>query len=272
MGFIVALLRRHLDVLAVHKRSGQLSISDKSFRPAVKHSAMQAARAGVLGRWLGLSPAMVVKFEEAAFLHDSLKIEEVRAMKRYGKTWSIYAAINNFGHLVWLDAGIDLEVVEIAASVAHESLLKMVTLLEKEMLFPLSPLTEFELACLAMHWLDDWAIDDEWARPAQGSENMLHWRCQRNASNPTYQAINEAGRTKFAEEAQAAGRPDLFIQPMSTYDRQLSVGLGVQELLARVIRGRGLRVTSSLDLPVMVDNVLRQELQDRTDLLLARGA
>lgn len=123
--------------------------------------------------------------------------------------------------------------------------------------------SDAQLALLAMHYLDDITVNDQWAVPAAADgRNVIDTRTAANAANPDYQAINEAGRTELHRQARAIGRY-YFIEGRTTYEVQRKVGHEVEYLLSMLIwQRRGVKFRP-IDLPVIIDNVIREELRGR---------
>jgi hypothetical protein len=262
--YFVAIMRRHPDVWHVHKQNRQFQlIHGVIARRAVQHCAVQAARGRVFGRLLRLSLRMREVLEKAAFLHDSYKAEEIRYLRAHGKSWDAYDQVQQRGaRESWEITGLFSQaVMDVAGSVAHESLAAMCLICEQAQNHGLDSLSELQIAMLAMHYLDDIAVNDDWAQPAADGRNVIDIRTANNAANPDYRILNEEGRTRLREQAAALGLTHLFTEGRTTYEQQCIVGHDVEALLARIIMDRRDVIFEPYDLPVILDNVIREELE-----------
>lgn len=258
----VALARQHPDAWRMHHINEQFhTIEGVNGIPAVRHCMVQAARARVLACLLRLDLITTNMLVKAALLHDSFKAHEVRYMRAVGPSWDSYDFAQQMAQQSWRQTRLFSEgVILIASSVAHESLVDMLVLAEKARLYGVGSLSPFEIAQLAMHYLDDITVEDQWAEPADGSSNIISVRMRRNASNPRYARLNEQGRTMLRAEAAKRGLPH-FLHQETTYAAQEWVGYLVQDLLADLVGARtGGIAIRSVDLPVIIDNIIRQEL------------
>src|SRR5688572_15196998 len=160
--YFAAIMVRHPDVWRMHKTNKQFEMIEGVIaKKAVQHCAAQAARARVLAHMLGLNEFWTVILEKAAFLHDSFKGEEVRYMRRHGPSWDTYDAAQKLARKSWEATGLfTTEVMDVAGSVAHESLADMLRICGNA-----DALTPLERCMLAMHLLDDTAVEDDWAVP-----------------------------------------------------------------------------------------------------------
>lgn len=257
--YFVALMRQHPDVWRMHKANRQfVRIEGVIARKAVQHCAVQLARARVLGRLLGLDLVYQGVLQKAAFLHDSYKGHETRHLNRSGRTWKAYDWAQLQARVSWDDTGIFSQVVmRVASAVAHESLVEMLAILDGA---AAEGVSQEELAMLAMHFLDDAAIEDEWAVPVTAAGvDVIAARMARNAANERYWLINEAGCTELRKMAAAHGY-DYFQDGETTYEAQLRVGHLVEDELARIIMHKQGVTFNPRDLPVIIDNVIRREL------------
>jgi hypothetical protein len=245
---------RHRDAWQMHHDNGQFSeipFHDGAeggviaARPAVKHCLVEAARARVLGRMLGLSEAAVGDLEKAALLHDSFKGQEVKIMKENGPNWQSYDYAQARARLSWEQTGrFSQTVMDVAGSVAHESLHDMEAILALP-----GEMTEREKMQLAMHYLDDFTVEFDWARPAGEDGNDLDRRMVKNENNERYMSLNQEGRMHFNGE--------------TAYQAQRRVGHLVEDRLATLIwtaNDLPEGAFNPLDLPVIIDNQIKQEI------------
>lgn len=125
--YFVALARQHPDVLRMHRLNQQFVMVDGVIAvKAVHHCMVELARARVLGSLLGLPLWVRAALEKAAFLHDSYKAEEIRFLRRHGRTYQAYDAAQRHARQSWEETHMFAPLVlDIAGAVAHESLAKM---------------------------------------------------------------------------------------------------------------------------------------------------
>jgi hypothetical protein len=264
--------RAHPTVWQMHAINGQFKTviidgKERNGIPATKHCVAQALRAEVLARLLGLPRSLSFELVAGVLLTDSFKFREWQFMQEHGPNWATYAKAQYLAHESWAQTEMfSPRVMELAANVAHESLLKMELLCDKY--DEGGDLTDFEIAQLIAHFVDDISQDHAWVTEREGNRNVLTERILvRNASNPTYMTLNQEGRTRLREEANAAGYPEYFTSGETTYEAQARVGLRVQAVLAALLRGDRLTWFNPLDLPVVIDNVLRRRFNREIPVL-----
>mgnify|MGYP001592770805 CR=1 FL=1 len=228
-----------------------------------RHCAMQAARAYTLGMMLRLDGPEKTELVIAALLHDTHKLEEIRTMESFGRTCENYDAAQEQAHHWWLGLGIEPEVVKIASSVGHESLLEMWFLCCKYWLE--GELTPLEVCRLAMHFLDDISIGGNWVDViGNDGENILDARSRKNASNPRYADLNAHGlegqKRKLRETAARVGCDlgwNVFLPDETAYEAQARIGHMVEAVLSKIVSQRNkTQITDPKNLPVILDNQL----------------
>jgi hypothetical protein len=251
-----------------HPETGVITTQTRNALPATKHCVAQAKRAEVLARLLGLPRWLIYELVAGVLLTDSYKLNEWLLMQRKGACWDTYAEAQALAHASWVTSEMfSPNVLTIASSVAHESLLQMLLLCDKY--DEGTDLTPLEVAQLIAHFADDISQDHAWVTEREGNTNVLTQRILvRNASNPTYMTLNQEGRTRLWEEANAAGYPEYFTSNQTTYEAQAEVGLRVQALLSTLLSEKlgGVRF-NPLDLPVIIDNVLRRRFNRQVPVL-----
>ena len=216
-------------------------------------------RPRLLASLLGLSFPLIHELVAGVLLTDSYKFAEWQLMQEEGPNWDSYAKAQALAKLLWVENEMfSPRVIELASSVAHESLVEMEVLCD---LFDDGlGLLDFDVARLIAHYVDDISIDHNWVIERSGSSNVLTYRTlERNAGNPTYTRLNEEGRVRLRETAAAAGYPNMFTRGETTYEAQNRVGRRVESVLAILLRRRH-GWFESLDLPVIIDNQLRAEI------------
>jgi len=245
---------RHKDAWQMHHDNGQFDVllaavgeetREIRAKPSIQHCMVEAARARVIGGLLGLSEDAIYTLEKAALLHDSFKGREVVMMLERGPSWESYDAAQAAARDSWERSGrFSTEVMDIAGSVAHESLLEMEEILAK----PDEELTDFDKMCLAMHLIDDSTVEFYWATPADESGNDLDRRMTKNEHNERYTALNEEGRKYFG------GR--------TAYEAQREIGHRVEDRLAGLIMAETGTTFNPRDLQVIMDNQIKLDITD----------
>ncbi|HUC89536.1 MAG TPA: hypothetical protein VMR45_01935 [Patescibacteria group bacterium] len=221
---------------------------------APQHCLVEAARVRVMGGMLGLAEAEIAKLEQAAMLNDSFKARETKIMKENGPTWDSYEQAQAAARKAWEDSGLfEADVMDIAGSVAHESIGDMHAILGK----PDTDLTPMDKMQLVMHYADDYTFNSRWAEPAGKGRGEIDRRCLKNEQNTRYASLNQTGLDHFGYVDKG-----VFI-PETTYQAQRRSGHMVEGRLASLIcAANGLPdgAINPLDLPVIVDNQIKYEL------------
>lgn len=226
--------------------------------PATKHCVAQAVRAQALAKMLGLPDDIIRILVEGVLLTDSYKFREWCYMQEVGPSWGSYADAQDQAKKTWVDSGMfSREVLVIASSVAHETLITMELLCDA---FERGTLTHLQIAQLIAHYVDDISANHAWVTQRAGNTNVLTERILvRNASNPTYRRLNAEGKTRLHQDASRMGFDWLFTDGETTYEAQARVGISVQAVLAEMLQARlGGRQFHPFDLPVIIDNYLRR--------------
>lgn len=261
MAYFVGAALRHPEVWQTHHDNGQFGEipvegmpNPVTARPSVQHCMVEAARARVLGDMLGLNEASVHDLEKAALLHDSYKGQEVRIMRENGPSWESYDFAQAMARLSWEVHGrYSKEVMDIAGSVAHESLQQM----EELLAIPAAELTDTQKMMLAMHYLDDYTVEFDWATPAGEDGNDLDRRMAKNENNERYRSLNETGLQYFGYEQ------DGVYVPETAYQAQRRIGHLVENRLAELVSEANNLPEGSfspLDMPIIIDNQIKQNL------------
>ena len=222
-----------------------------------EHCLVELARANVLARKLGLPEATKRELELGAALHDFDKRSEIMAMRAAiarGESGSEASdRADEEGERQLRKAGFSQEVLDIASSSGgkYPELFEMVRLLEKD------KLTDHDVACLIIHYVDGYTRGSEWADPVAVTENgeainEVDRRTQKNLDNPTYK--------KFDEEsvAQLAGNP-IFRGMGSLRGEGLVCHMIEKHLAERIHRKTG-EMINPLILPEIIDQEIRSEI------------
>lgn len=237
------------DALKFHKAAGlwQRKEGKRDWGNVSEHCLVEVARVKVFAEKLQLAEEIKRDLILAAAMHDFFKKAE-KEMAVGGKLdWELYERSGEAQTDYLVEAKVKPEIISLVNSVAHSSLVDMERLLEKD------KLTEEETARLVMHYVDDYTINDEWAKPIEKNEsgrelNDLDRRLDKAEQNPRYDQINKDGIGRFREGETA-------------YQAQRRIGHDVEERLARLIEEKTGETINSKDLPVMVDQEIKRKIE-----------
>jgi hypothetical protein len=145
-------------------------------------------------------------------------------------------------------SGLSGRTVKIAASLGHETVPEMRALLEKP-----EPLGDEDLACLILHYIDDYTIQSDWAAPATTEDghpvNDLDKRIDNNEANPRYAVLKQEGKADFDGQ--------------TSYEAQRQTGHDIQERLATLLSMRLVTLIRPVDLPSFIDDRIREKITAR---------
>lgn len=234
--------------LKFHKAAGLLLRKEgkRDWGNVSEHCLVEAARVNIFAEKLQLAEEIKRDLILAAALHDFFKKAE-KEMAVAGKLdWELYERSGEAQTKYLVEAKVKPEIISLVNSVAHSSLVDIERLLAKE------KLTEEEIAVLVMHYVDDYTINAEWAKPAEerqpGQEkNDLDRRLDKAEENPRYDKINKAGLGRFRENETA-------------YQAQRRIGHDTEEKLARLIEEKIGDRPNPKDLPVIIDQQIKDEI------------
>lgn len=214
-----------------------------------EHCLVEVARGQIFADLLGFSPDLSRELMLAAGLHDFFKKGEKEIATASGLSWEAFDEAGRKSSEKLQEAGFSPRVVRLSGSVGHTSLSETEDILKKE------TLTQDDEAYLAMHYIDDYTVNAEWAAPASidsdGKKvNEIDKRIDRNAANERYAKLNEEGRQHFNGETafQAQGR----------------IGHLVEERLAQVINARNNLSVAPLDLPEYIDGLIKAKISSQS--------
>lgn len=218
---------------------------------ASEHCLVAAARANVFAVFLGFKEELRRDLVMAAALHDFFKKGEKQMLQANGLSYDSYDAAQEEAARVAREAGFSDRVVRLSGAVGHS------TVHETERLLGLKALSDEDVAYLVMHYVDDYTIGSDWAKPAQVIEgaiiNDLDRRMQKNEANPRYAVLNEEGRKYFNGE--------------TAYQASRRVGNLVERRLTELLRERAVEefseargdvlLTTPKMLPEYIDGLIR---------------
>jgi len=226
----------------LHKKAGLWDrvpeSSKRDWGNVSEHCLVEVARVGVFSKLLGLSDKVSGELAEAAAMHDFYKKGEIETARAAGFTWESFNEASDKATKMMRENGVGGSVVRLVNSIGHYSLNEVQEVLNKP------ELGDADLAYLVMHYVDDYTINADWAVGG----DIIGERMKNNANNPRYAQINETGRQHFNGE--------------TAYEAQARVGHAVQDRLAHEISNRAGINVEPMELPIYVDNRIREQINE----------
>lgn len=245
--YFSALSTRTFSAFKYHVNEG-LWVADeegRDWKNVSEHCLVEIARVDVLANMVGLSGSIKKSLEVAAGLHDAHKKKQKAFVEMHGLTFASFelAAKESQGELT--NTGLfEINVVGIAGAVGHESLDEIIPILAK------TELSQLDKAMLIMHYVDDYTIEANWAKPTERGDginkNDLDRRMDKNASHKRYKKLNKEGESYFNGE--------------KTYDAQRRIGHLVETRLAQLIQEATGEELDPLDLPTLIDAEIKNRM------------
>lgn len=232
-----------------HQTSGLLDKQKRDWRNVSEHCLVVAARAQVMGQWVGLSEEVISKMLVGAALHDFSKKQEIEMAKRATaqntSAWDAFEQVTHQAVKQLQDEGFDNEVIWLAQAAPYGSIKQTDEILRKE------NISELETAFLIIHYSDDISQGTEWVSPMLEESdgtivNQLDRRLRLGENNPKYAKLNEEGRNYFQGE--------------TTFQTALRAGHQIEERLTALIEAREHVSFDSKQLPERIDNTLRERI------------
>lgn len=207
-----------------------------------EHCLLEAARAREYGAMLQLPEAVREDLELAAALHDFYKKREKEIVIAAGLSWESFEVANHEATAILAaDPDISTEASWLTGAVGHTSLESVDKLLK----YAAADLTDYQVAYLVMHYIDDYTSGSDWVRPGLALEK----RILKNASNPRYQTLDAAGAARFAG--------------VRTFQKQFEIARAVERRLSELMRLRGKAITiEPSHLPQIVDAKIHERILD----------
>lgn len=207
----------------------------EDWRNVSKHCLVEAARAEALSDLLQLPAEVKQRLFAATILHDFDKKDEIIYTASQSRTVQSFDEAYAKSEKKLQDAGIDPGLIEVASSVGHASLPSIEQILVKKT----ETMSDQDIIRLAMHYIDDYTIEDRWAQPVEDGKNDFDRRMDANDTNPKYAKIAEAG----------------------FYIEQRRVGNLVEQKLAELITQRSDKQIEIKLLPEKIDQIIRGNIE-----------
>jgi hypothetical protein len=246
--FFSEIALRSKEVLRLHTQEGLLwdGKGGERWGDVSEHCIVEVARVEELAELLRVPPETRRELATAAALHDFHKRRDIEYTRAHGKNWAAFEAIEEQSKTAMRSAGVPERILEIAQSVAHTSLSRTQELLAKE------KLSDHEVACLVMHYVDDYTSGASWAVPALRKEdgtivNALDKRMERNMQNKDYQLLDQEGRDHFG------GR--------TTFEAQRDIGVEVEKRLADMLSQKTGEGWDPKTIPEKIDALIKKRIE-----------
>ena len=192
------------------------------WKNVLDHEIMEAKRARICAQLLGLSESIRDDLVEAAARHDFYKREERKISQALHHAMRADALAKNKAIEALRKARTSERIIRFIDAVGGSP----DALEEMERLVAEPELSEEDLACLVMHYIDDYTIDSSPVTPATTNENDLDRRIARN-------------RIRYPEFG-------------DEHDEQERVGHRIEQRLSELLAKRGISV-EPLKLPEFID-------------------
>jgi len=228
--------------LELHKQSGLWNKKNgkRDWGNVSEHCLVAAARSEIFSDILDFTENLKKDLMIAAGLHDFFKKNEKEIVTKGGLNWDSFAKSSREAENKMEEAGFSDTVIRLANAVGHNSLIETEKLLLEEQLTP------EDLACLVLHYIDDYTVGSEWATGGQDKTN-LDMRVDNNIKNPRYAQLNEEGKAIFNGE--------------TTFEAQRRIGHLVEEKLTEFINKKSNQSINSKDLPQFIDQQIKNNIE-----------
>ncbi len=221
--------------------------SKEDWRNVTEHCAVEAARVGVIGELVGLSPDVQQDLATAAWLHDAGKKEELALARSNGMSFESFVISEQRARERLTTAGYSDRIVRLSTSVGVGVLSETETILAKP------SLSDDDTAFLIMHYIDDITSDSKSIRPAEFISdgtviNDLDRRIDKNQANQNYTRLNEEGKEHFSGK--------------SSFQMQREIGHKVEDRLFTLLRDRGVAnlPDASIHLPEFIEEQVNYKI------------
>ena len=197
---------------------------------------------------------VISRNEEISLIKELNKRNDIEAMqealKLKGVTESVLENQARKELEVMRDNKVSEDIIYIKEGVGGE---KWVQELILKILGKQGPLSQKDIACLVLHYIDDYTRDVNWAllaevTPGGKKINELDRRIDKNEANPNYKRFNEEGVGWFQESE-------------TPFQLQRRIGHLVESKIAEIIKERSGQEIDPLDLPEFIDNEIRKKIE-----------
>lgn len=247
-GFFIKIGLSVRDALRSHKEAGLLDWDeelDRSWRNVSEHCLVETARAEVLADKLGLPEDLKKDLIIAAALHDSFKKQEIKLLAAKGKTWDTILEAEEQGNKFLKKRAFNDRIIRIASFTGFDPSEKG-EILEKE------NLSQEDLACLVLGYIDSYTHGSEWVEPPEETggekrDNALDRRV--DSLKIRYKELDEDSKKRFS------GKPVL--------DIYREIGHLVEKKIAEIWNQRNNSDIDSKNLPHLIDQEIRTKIESQ---------
>lgn len=234
------------EALKMHKKADLWGEGKEDWRRVSKHCLAETARAVVFSDLLKFPEDLKKDLITATVLHDFYKKQEIAKADEKGLNWQSMEQADKEAEDLLRKNGFSDRIIKLVGSVGSVSLLETGRTLSKDQL------SQEDIACLIVHYLDDISIESNWVEPAEviegrGKINILDKRMDRSDVNPEYAPINEAGIKIFGGKR--------------TFQQQRDIGHMVEERLTAILGKSGeTQIDDPKDLPYLIDEKIKEKI------------
>lgn len=205
-----------------------------------EHCIAEAARAKVFAEKLELSEDLKNDLVIAAALHDFWKKFEIQEINRGNYGYGEFEEENQ----MMKKAGFSERIIHLVNSVGVQPSLEVEEIARKE------NLSENDIAYLIMHYVDDYTIGSDWAKPSEIEDgkkvNDMDRRFKKGENNPVYANLGEEGKRYFNGK--------------SAFEIQREVGVLVEKRLAELYNKKTGQSIDQKNLPEIIDEEIKKEI------------
>lgn len=251
----------------MHYVSGQMTknrqTQERPWGNVTEHCLVETARAETLGKWIGLPEDLIRDMKIGAFLHDYSKRQEITATREANKSGaSPLAAVKaeqQESEQLLIEHGFGNQVRRLASSAGgHAS-----HLIEAQRILDQPTLSDEDWAYLIVHYVDDCSVGADWVElsrinPDGTRVNIIDYRAIGNKAKADYDKISQEIGAELAHHPVLGG--------MNNHDSMSIVSHGIEKRLAQRIAERTGESIDPLFIPELVDQRIRQAIENRSEL------
>lgn len=183
------------DALKFHKQEDLWGREEEKqpWKNVSEHCLVETARATTLAELIHLPQDIIESLKISAALHDFNKKTEVKMLKKSG-TWETDQNASRIAEKK-MKGNFSDRIIKYAGAIGHASFLETKKLLEKKEKEP------EDVACLIVHYVNDYTIGSNWVSPVEiagngGKINDLERRFGLGNAKPQYQELIESTKKR----------------------------------------------------------------------------
>lgn len=225
-----------------------------------EHCLVEAARAEVLCRWIGLPEDHTLDMKIGASLHDFPKRPEIEATRQANESGQSPLAtvrkVNAESEQILIDAGFSERIRRLATASGGDApqLIKTQRILDQD------TLSDDDWAYLIVHFVDDCSRGADWVEPSRtnpdGTDvNVIDYRLQAQKDKRDYDVIGREIRAELAVHPTLGG--------LDPHDAMAILSHQIEQKLAQQIAGKTGEAINPLLIPELVDEKIRMAINGR---------